>query len=85
MCANRERRETRIAQPKISDDVCDEKWRAHQFLDRLDAGQFSAVVHLLQLMTSVPSSSLASETGKKKKRSGQARRHSTERPRFARA
>ncbi len=37
-----------------------EKQEAHQLLDQLDAGQLSAVVHLLQVMTSSLSSSLAS-------------------------
>jgi hypothetical protein len=37
-----------------------EKQRAHQLLDQLDAGQLSAVVHLLQVMTGPLSHSLAS-------------------------
>ena len=36
-----------------------EKQQAHQLLDQLDAGQLSAVVHLLQVMTSPLSRSLA--------------------------
>jgi hypothetical protein len=37
-----------------------EKQKAHQLLDQLDAGQLSAVVHLLQVMTGPLSRSLAS-------------------------
>ena len=37
-----------------------EKQQAHQLLDQLDAGQLSAVVHLLQVMTGPLSRSLAS-------------------------
>jgi hypothetical protein len=36
-----------------------EKKQAHQLLDQLDAGQLSAVVHLLQVMTNPLSASLA--------------------------
>lgn len=37
-----------------------EKQQAHELLDQLDTGQLSAVVHLLQVMTSPLSRSLAS-------------------------
>jgi hypothetical protein len=37
-----------------------EKQQAHQLLDQLDAGQLSAVVHLLQVMTGPLSRSLGS-------------------------
>lgn len=37
-----------------------EKQKAHQLLDQLDAGQLSAVVHLLQVMTGPLSRALAS-------------------------
>jgi len=37
-----------------------EKQQAHQLLDQLDAGQLAAAVHLLQVMTSPLSRSLAS-------------------------
>ena len=37
-----------------------EKQKAHQLLDQLDAGQLSAVVHLLQVMTGPLSHALAS-------------------------
>ena len=37
-----------------------EKQRAHYLLDQLDAGQLAAIVHLLQVMTSPLSRSLAS-------------------------
>lgn len=37
-----------------------EKQRAHHLLDQLDAGQLAAIVHLLQVMTSPLSRSLAS-------------------------
>ena len=40
--------------------AANEKQQAHQLLDRLDAGQLSAVVHLLQVMTSPLTHSLAS-------------------------
>lgn len=36
-----------------------EKQKAHQLLDQLDAGQLSAVVHLLQVMTGPLARSLA--------------------------
>lgn len=37
-----------------------DKQQAHQLLDQLDAGQLSAVVHLLQVMTGPLSHALAS-------------------------
>jgi hypothetical protein len=39
--------------------MSNEKQHAHQLLDQLDSGQLAAVVHLLQVMTSPLSRSLA--------------------------
>lgn len=40
-------------------EMANEKQHAHQLLDQLDSGQLAAVIHLLEVMTSPLSRSLA--------------------------